>query len=64
MVRHGEFLAVVVFGLLLPEPRALPLEIMLFGFLTVFFLQAFPTILSSCTPELFPRPRCARPAWA
>lgn len=33
-----------------------PFYIMLFGFLTVFFLQAFPTILSSYTPELFPTP--------
>ena len=46
-------LAVVVFGLLYGASHA-PLEIMLFGFLTVFFLQAFPTILSSYTPELFP----------
>jgi putative MFS transporter len=45
--------AIAVCGLLYGFSREAGL-IMLFGFLTAFFLQAFPTILSSYTPELFP----------
>ncbi len=45
--------AIAVCGLLYGSSRA-PDMIMLFGFLTIFFLQAFPTILSSYTPELYP----------
>jgi putative MFS transporter len=45
--------AIAVFGLLYGSSRT-PDMIMLFGFLTVFCLQAFPTILSSYTPELYP----------
>jgi MFS transporter, putative metabolite:H+ symporter len=45
--------AIAVFGLLYGSSHT-PGSIMLFGFLTVFFLQAFPTILSSYTPELYP----------
>jgi putative MFS transporter len=49
----ADAIAIAAFGLLYGSSRE-PGFIMLFGFLTVFFLQAFPTILSSYTPELYP----------
>ena len=50
-----DFVLIIICGLLYGFSSE-PFYIMLFGFLTVFFLQAFPTILSSYTPEPFPTP--------